>query len=100
MNIRTLRLGGGTVIKVRICKRTAAGALVGKGHLECRGVKVKQPDGSVRVELDHKGEPIPEEVVLRPPGVVSPQAAVRIMSALAAGSLKGQVAGLEWVVVS
>jgi hypothetical protein len=100
MNIRTLRLGGGTVIKVRVCQRSASGALVQKGHLECRGVKVKQPDGRVRVELDHNGEPIPEEVVLRPPGVVSPQAAVRITSALAAGHLKGQVAGLEWFVVS
>jgi hypothetical protein len=73
---------------------------VEKGHLECRGVKVKQADGSVRVELDHNGEPIPEEVVLRPPGVVSPQAAVGIVSALAAGKRKGQVAGLEWFVVS
>jgi hypothetical protein len=100
MNIRTLRLGGGTVIKVRICKRTASGALVHKGHLECRGVKVKQPDGSVHFEVDHNGDPIPEEVVLRPPGVVSPQVAVRIMSALSAGSRKGQVAGLEWSVVS
>jgi hypothetical protein len=88
------------VIKVLIFKRTASGALVAKGHLECRGIKVKQPDGSVHVEVDHNGEPIPEEVVLRPPGVVSPQAAVRIVFALAAGHRKGQVAGLEWSVVS
>jgi hypothetical protein len=100
MNIRTLRLGGRTVIKVRVCKRTTSGALVDRGHLECRGVKVKQADGSVRVEVDHNGDPIPEEVVLRPPGVVSPQVAVRIMVALSAGNLKGQVAGLEWFVVS
>ena len=100
MNIRTLRLGGGTVIKVRVCKRSALGALVARGHLECRGIKVKQPDGSVHVEVDYKGDPIPEEIVLRPPGMISPQVAVRIVLALSAGDLKGQVAGLEWFVVS
>jgi hypothetical protein len=88
------------MIKVRVCGRTTAGQLVEKGFLECRGIKVKRPDGNVFVELDHKGRPVPEEVIMRPPGIVSPQAAVRIGLALSAGSRKGQIEGLEWSVVS
>jgi hypothetical protein len=88
------------MIKVRVCNRTTSGALVERGFLECRGIKVNRPDGTVLTEVDRKGRPIPEEVVLRPPGVVSPQVAVRIGFALSAGNLKGQIEGLEWFVVS
>ena len=88
------------MIKVRVCDRTTAGLLVEKGFLECRGIKVKRPDGSVFVEVDRKGLPVPEEVILRPPGIVSPQTAVRIGLALSAGNLKGHIEGLEWFVVS
>jgi hypothetical protein len=87
------------MIKVRICKRNSAGALVDKGSLECHGIKVRQPDGSVRAEVDDEGHPVPEEVILHPPGVVSPQAAVRISLALAAGKVRGQIEGVEWFVV-
>jgi hypothetical protein len=88
------------MIKVRVCNRTAAGILVERGFLECRGIRVKRPDGSLLTEVDRKGRPIPEEVILRPPGVVSPQVAVRIGFALSAGDLKGQIDGVEWFVVS
>src|SRR5947209_18568081 len=89
-----------TMIRVRICRRTASGALVEKGFLECYGLKIKRADGSVAAELDAQGQPVREEVILRPPGVVSPKAAVRIGFALSAGNLKGQIEGLEWSVVS
>ena len=88
------------MIKVRVCGKTSAGALIEKGFLECRGIKVRRPDGTVRVEVDRKGRPIPEEVVLHPPGIVSPQTAVRIGFALSAGSLRGHIEGVEWFVVS
>ncbi len=88
------------MIKVRICNQTTSGTLVERGFLEYRGIKVKRPNGGVVVEEDAKGRAIPEEVILRPPGVVSPQVAVRIGFALAAGNRKGQIEGLEWFVVS
>jgi hypothetical protein len=88
------------MIRVRVCRRTASGALVEKGFLECHGLKVKQPDGTVTAELDLQGRPVPEEVILRPPGVVSPQGAVRISHSVAAGNLKGKIEGSEWFVVS
>jgi hypothetical protein len=91
---------GKAMIKVRVCNRTTSGALVERGFLECRGIRVKRPDGSELAEVDQKGRPIPEEVILRPPGVVSPLVAVRIGFALSAGNLKGQIDGLEWFVVS
>ena len=87
------------MITVRVCNRNASGVLEERGFLECRGIKVKRPDGNFWVEVDRKGRPIPEEVILRPPGIVSPQVAVRIGFALAAGNLKGQIEGLEWFVV-
>ncbi len=88
------------MIRVRICRRTAEGALVELGFLECRGLKVKRADGTIVRQLDAQGQPIREEVSLRPPGVVSPQVAVRIGFALSAGNLNGQIEGLEWFVVS
>ncbi|MCI0460181.1 MAG: hypothetical protein L0Z62_24785 [Gemmataceae bacterium] len=88
------------MITVRVCNKTLTGSLVEKGRLECRGIRVKQPDGSVRVETDHKGQPVREELTLHPPGVVSPQTAVRISQALAAGQVRGQIDGVEWYVFS
>jgi hypothetical protein len=88
------------MIKVRVCTRTPSGALTGRGFLEYHGLKLKRPDGSVGIERDRKGQPVPQEVILRPPGVVSPQAAVHIGFALSAGNVRGQIDDLEWFVVS
>ncbi len=88
------------MIKVRVCRKTPTGSLVEQGFLECHGIKVRRPDGTVRVEVDPKRRPIPEEVSLHPPGVVTPQTAVQIGFALSAGNLRGQIEGLEWFVVS
>jgi hypothetical protein len=88
------------MLKVRVCDKTPSGALVEKGYLECRGIKVRLPDGRVQTDVDRKGLPVPEELVLHPPGVVSPHTAVRIGFALSAGHRQGQTDGVEWCVVS
>ncbi|MCC6418140.1 MAG: hypothetical protein IT429_07795 [Gemmataceae bacterium] len=88
------------MIKVRVCQKTPAGGLVEKGYLECRGIKVKRPDGSVQLDVGPGGQPVGEELILHPPGLVSAHTAVRIGFALCDGQVNGETDGIDWFVVS
>jgi hypothetical protein len=88
------------MIRVSISIKSSSGALVRKGHLEYHGVKRKRPDGSTEVELDEHGQPVREEIVFRPPGIVSARTAVKIGFALASGADDGTTDDVEWAVIT
>jgi hypothetical protein len=88
------------MIRVTVKQRDTAGQVIKQGHLDFEGLKLRLPDGGLHVERDARGRPIPEEVVLRPPGLVPPAVAVRIGQALARGDLSGTTDGYEWSTIT
>jgi hypothetical protein len=88
------------MLRVKVSQRDASGKVVPRGQLEYHGLKLRQPDGTVHIEKDEQGRRIPEEVILRPPGMVPPGVAVRIGQAVADGQRSGQTDGYDWSVVT